>query len=85
MIAVGATDYARDRAPYSNVNDYVELAAPGGDTTVDLNGDGYVDGVLQQVPDVLHFLRPGSSPSSSTRSSTARRWRRRTSPGWERC
>jgi serine protease len=59
VIAVGATDYARNRAPYSNVNDYVEIAAPGGDTTQDLNGDGYVDGVLQQVPDILHFFETG--------------------------
>ena len=59
VIAVGATDYARNRAPYSNVNDYVEIAAPGGDTTQDLNGDGYVDGVLQQILDFLHFLETG--------------------------
>jgi len=39
-IAVGATDYSQSRAPYSNVNDYVEIAAPGGDASKDLNGDG---------------------------------------------
>jgi serine protease len=52
VIAVGATEYARARALYSNVNDYVELAAPGGDVDHDLNGDGYVDGVLQQTLDI---------------------------------
>ncbi|MBE3072335.1 MAG: S8 family serine peptidase, partial [Acidobacteria bacterium] len=37
--------------PYSSIQDYVELAAPGGNTKVDLNGDGYVDGVVQQTYD----------------------------------
>ena len=52
VIAVAATEYSRTRAPYSNVNDYVELAAPGGDVEKDLNGDGFVDGVLQQTIDI---------------------------------
>jgi len=47
-MAVGALDYNLDRAYYSNVQSYVEIAAPGGDGTVDRNGDGFVDGVLQQ-------------------------------------
>jgi serine protease len=51
VIAVGATDYAKTRAPYSNVNDYVEIAAPGGNVGADLNDDGYGDGVLQQTLD----------------------------------
>jgi serine protease len=63
VIAVGATDYARNRSPYSNVNDYIELAAPGGDTSKDRNNDGFVDGVLQQVPDIEHFLQTGEFTS----------------------
>ncbi len=50
-IAVSAVDFAQQRAPYSNVNDYVEIAAPGGNVEVDLNGDGFGDGVLQQTLD----------------------------------
>jgi serine protease len=50
-IAVSAVDFAQQRAPYSNVNDYVEVAAPGGNVEVDLNGDGFGDGVLQQTLD----------------------------------
>ena len=50
-IAVAAVDANRQRARYSNVNDYVELAAPGGDVEADLTGDGYGDGVLQQTLD----------------------------------
>jgi serine protease len=51
FISVAALDFNLQRAPYSNSNPYVEIAAPGGDTTVDLNDDGYVDGVLQQTLD----------------------------------
>lgn len=51
VIAVAAVDYELRRSPYSNVNDYVELAAPGGNLRVDLNDDGYGDGVLQQTLD----------------------------------
>ncbi|HIJ79931.1 MAG: S8 family serine peptidase [Desulfobulbaceae bacterium] len=48
-IAVGATRYDEEVAPYSNRGAALDLTAPGGDTTVDQNGDGYVDGVLQQT------------------------------------
>ncbi len=50
-IAVGAVDFAQRRPPYSNVNDYLEIAAPGGNVEADLNGDGFGDGVLQQTLD----------------------------------
>jgi len=46
VITVGATDYAGARAPYSNYGARVDVMAPGGDTSKDLNNDGYVDGVL---------------------------------------
>ena len=52
VMSVGAVDFARSRAPYSNVNDYVEIAAPGGDLDEDLNDDGFGDGILQQTLDV---------------------------------
>jgi serine protease len=51
VVAVAAVDYALNRASYSNVNDYVELAAPGGDVLADLNDDGEPDGVLQETLD----------------------------------
>jgi serine protease len=50
-MAVGAVDYALNRAYYSNSNDYVEIAAPGGDVTADLDHNDYGDGVLQQTMD----------------------------------
>ncbi len=49
VIAVAATRYDQTRAYYSNYGSYVDIAAPGGDTTVDQNGDGYPDGVLQNT------------------------------------
>ena len=48
-IAVGAVRYDLTRAPYSSTGPYVSLVAPGGDLTVDQNGDGYPDGILQQT------------------------------------
>jgi serine protease len=48
-IAVGAVRYDDTRAYYSNTGSYLDLAAPGGDLTVDQNHDGYPDGVLQQT------------------------------------
>ncbi len=49
VIAVGATRFDRTRAPYSNYGAGLDLVAPGGDLTVDQNGDGYGDGILQQT------------------------------------
>lgn len=48
-IAVGATDLVNQRAPYSNFGVGLDLVAPGGNTSVDLNNDGYKDGVLQET------------------------------------
>jgi serine protease len=48
-IAVGATRFDNRRAPYSSTGSYVDVVAPGGDLTVDQNGDGYPDGILQQT------------------------------------
>jgi len=49
VIAVAATRYDEAVSPYSTYGSYVDVAAPGGDTSVDQNGDGYGDGVLQQT------------------------------------
>jgi serine protease len=49
VIAVGATRYDENHAPYSNTGNYLDLTAPGGDLSVDLNKDGYGDGVLQNT------------------------------------
>jgi len=49
VIAVGATRYDETKAPYSSYGSSLDLVAPGGDTRVDQNSDGYADGVLQQT------------------------------------
>lgn len=51
VISVAAVDVNAQRAPYSNFGPTVDLCAPGGDTSVDLNGDGYADGILSTLMD----------------------------------
>ncbi len=46
VISVSAVDTQRRLAPYSSTGPSIDVAAPGGDNSVDLNGDGYPDGVL---------------------------------------
>jgi serine protease len=46
VISVSAVDLQRRLAAYSNTGSAIDVAAPGGDNSVDLNGDGYPDGVL---------------------------------------
>ncbi|MBU0992335.1 MAG: S8 family serine peptidase [Proteobacteria bacterium] len=50
VISVSAVDMAKKLAPYSNYgasyDKWIDVAAPGGDSSADLNGDGYADGVL---------------------------------------
>ncbi len=45
VISVSAVNINRARARYSNFGSRVDVAAPGGDTSVDLNGDGRPDGI----------------------------------------
>ena len=49
VLSVGATDLVRQRAPYSNFATTVDIWAPGGDMSVDRNGDGFPDGVLSCI------------------------------------
>ena len=51
VISVAAVDANANRAPYSNFGSTVDVAAPGGDTSVDLDHDGYADGVLSTLMD----------------------------------
>ncbi len=48
-VAVSAVRYDGKLAPYSSWGKELDLAAPGGDKTVDQNGDGFPDGVLQNT------------------------------------
>ncbi len=51
VISVSAVDINKQLAPYSNYGFTVDVAAPGGDNSVDVNGDGYPDGVLSVAGD----------------------------------
>ena len=49
VIAVSATTITNELASYSNFGSAIDLAAPGGDSSTDLNGDGVGDGVMSAL------------------------------------
>lgn len=51
VISVSAVGFDLKRAPYSNFGTTIDIAAPGGDTSIDRNGDGFADGVLSTLYD----------------------------------
>jgi len=51
VISVSAVDFNARKAPYSNFGPTVDVAAPGGNTSADLNGDDFADGVLSTLGD----------------------------------
>jgi serine protease len=71
-ISVGATGYSDLQslpsiAPYSNQGSNLDLVAPGGDLSKDLNGDGYGDGILQETTGSqgwAHYFYQGTSMAS---------------------
>jgi serine protease len=61
VVAVSAIGSAKQITGYSSRGTAVDVAAPGGDTSIDRNGDGYVDGVLSiggTSPGVIDFVYP---------------------------
>ncbi len=46
VVSVSAVDINKNKASYSNFGATIDVAAPGGDGTPDINGDGYPDLVL---------------------------------------
>ena len=46
VVSVSAVSIEKTLAPYSNFGNTIDVAAPGGDTRRDVDGDGYTDGVL---------------------------------------
>ena len=49
VIAVAATDILSQRAPYSSFYTRIDIAAPGGDASADLNADGLPDGIAAGI------------------------------------
>ena len=49
VITVAASETRDYRAPYSNFGTYVEVAAPGGDSSANRNGDADADGILSTL------------------------------------
>ena len=49
VVSVAAVDINRQRAFYSNFGNNIDIAAPGGDVTRDLDGNGITDGVLSTL------------------------------------
>lgn len=51
VISVGAVDYRNGLAPYSNFGNRQDVVAPGGDMSVDADGNGLPDGVISTQAD----------------------------------
>jgi serine protease len=51
VMSVAAVDINGVRAPYSNFGSTIDIAAPGGNSAVDLDHDGHPDGVLSTLMD----------------------------------
>jgi serine protease len=76
VLAVGATRYDETRSYYSNYGPNLDVVAPGGDVTVDQNGDGYGDGILQNtfngnVKEFSYWFAQGTSFSAPHASALA--------------
>lgn len=49
VVSVGAVGLNSARAPYSNIGTALDVVAPGGDPSADVNGDGFPDGILSTL------------------------------------
>lgn len=67
VVSVSAVGITRNKASYSNFGATVDVAAPGGDSTPDINGDGNLDYVLSTLgSDSSGSIQPGYGFSLGT-------------------
>jgi serine protease len=72
VLSVSAVDINKAPAPYSNFGPFIKVAAPGGNRSTDINGDGQPDGVLSTVAvDVGGSLQPRYDFYAGTSMATA--------------
>ena len=55
VVSVAATTITRTHASYSNFGPTIDVAAPGGNSATDVNGDGIGDGVVSTFGDDAHL------------------------------
>jgi serine protease len=70
VISVSAVTIDKALAPYSSFGPFIDVAAPGGNTTGDINGDGKPDGVLSTAaagrqPSPTYILYSGTSMAAA--------------------
>ena len=65
-IAVSSVDSRQEIAWYSNYGKHIDIAAPGGDTRQDYNGDGMVDGICQNTLNPQDDTEQGYYPFQGT-------------------
>jgi serine protease len=66
VIGVSATTITNSIASYSNFGSFVDIAAPGGSSVTDLNGDGIGDGVISTMGDDSGSIQFGYAHLSGT-------------------
>lgn len=71
VVSVSAVDMNKVKAPYSNFGTKIDIAAPGGNTRVDLNNDGISDGVVSTLVDDSSGTRVASLKSYAGTSMAA--------------
>ena len=71
VVSVSAVRYDKTLSRYSNFGSSIDLSAPGGDSSVDQNGDGYPDGIFSTLADTRTGSRQPSVAFSQGTSMAA--------------
>ncbi len=71
VIGVSATQFDSTRPSYANYGSGLDLVAPGGNSALDQNHDGYVDGIYQQTCSSAACTSFSTRPFEGTSQATA--------------